>query len=594
MGEGSGAAGIMEKLLLMTQNYCAISNPALKNHRSIEEQMPHLMKLNAAQLVLAAGMLSFPFPAYLPYWLFGLGVLVELILAGKLASVTALLAGQSILRHQGGDSASYAASNRLQDDESDETSVTGKGGDAADPYSAAAPPPPLLEICVPADADADAPARVRFDGRPRDLEAGGRAQPGARQVELQKQRPQPRAATPAALGPLDQSLPSTPQLLGDGPAQPPSNSAPSSAPPALNHAGGAAAAAAAGPNRLDARAITKGIERCEHLHDLEDFVARHSGSFNQLHVSMALLRLHRLAAQKDGFEKSVRHRAAVQAAAALEERARGVEEEGGQRDEPAPPATTSQQQQQQQQQQQEEDTAAEDTAEEEDDGYADDMLNVAADAGGQDDLNYDQQHQRPQYNQQQPQQPQYQAHQRQKQQQLQQPPLQYLPLESAARKSPALRPSQLTADNPLLKTSNPLVRPSVRSLFGGMGREAHLRTLQQDAKEMFWFGKPRLLLYVSSLGGSLLHKPSRQHTLLCQSRRRLATAVPACTCPARHHPPTHRTNRPSRPAPLPARSSSSSSSTSTPSCWRWPPSPSGSATSAIGCTRASDCCPRSR
>jgi hypothetical protein len=52
------------------------------------------MKLNASQLLIAAGLLSFPFPAYLPYWLFGLSVLVELVLAGKLASITTLLAGQ--------------------------------------------------------------------------------------------------------------------------------------------------------------------------------------------------------------------------------------------------------------------------------------------------------------------------------------------------------------------------------------------------------------------------------------------------------------------------------------------------------------------
>jgi hypothetical protein len=52
------------------------------------------MKVNAAMMCLAAAMLSFPFPAYLPYWLFGLSVLLEIILAGKLSSVTTLLAGQ--------------------------------------------------------------------------------------------------------------------------------------------------------------------------------------------------------------------------------------------------------------------------------------------------------------------------------------------------------------------------------------------------------------------------------------------------------------------------------------------------------------------
>jgi hypothetical protein len=52
------------------------------------------MKVNAAMMCLAAAMLAFPFPAYLPYWLFGLSALVEVFLAGKLSSVTTLLAGQ--------------------------------------------------------------------------------------------------------------------------------------------------------------------------------------------------------------------------------------------------------------------------------------------------------------------------------------------------------------------------------------------------------------------------------------------------------------------------------------------------------------------
>jgi hypothetical protein len=56
--------------------------------------VPYLMKLNAAMLCLAAALLSFPFPAYLPYWLFGLSALVELVLAAKLSSVTTLLAAQ--------------------------------------------------------------------------------------------------------------------------------------------------------------------------------------------------------------------------------------------------------------------------------------------------------------------------------------------------------------------------------------------------------------------------------------------------------------------------------------------------------------------
>jgi len=64
--------------------------------------VPYLMKLNAAQLILTAGLLSFPFPAYLPYWLFGLGVLVEVVLAGKLTSVTTLLAAQVGGRGRGG------------------------------------------------------------------------------------------------------------------------------------------------------------------------------------------------------------------------------------------------------------------------------------------------------------------------------------------------------------------------------------------------------------------------------------------------------------------------------------------------------------
>jgi hypothetical protein len=52
------------------------------------------MKLNAATLCVCAALLSFPFPAYLPYWLFGLGVAGELVVAAKLSSVTTLLAAQ--------------------------------------------------------------------------------------------------------------------------------------------------------------------------------------------------------------------------------------------------------------------------------------------------------------------------------------------------------------------------------------------------------------------------------------------------------------------------------------------------------------------
>ncbi|KIZ07029.1 MLO-like protein 12 [Monoraphidium neglectum] len=62
--------------------------------RSIEEHLPHLMKLNAAMMCLAAALLSFPFPAYLPYWLFGLSVVTEFVLAGKLASISTLAAAQ--------------------------------------------------------------------------------------------------------------------------------------------------------------------------------------------------------------------------------------------------------------------------------------------------------------------------------------------------------------------------------------------------------------------------------------------------------------------------------------------------------------------
>jgi hypothetical protein len=52
------------------------------------------MKLNAPMLCLAAALLSLPFPSYMPYWLFGLGVIVEILLAGKLASITTLVAAQ--------------------------------------------------------------------------------------------------------------------------------------------------------------------------------------------------------------------------------------------------------------------------------------------------------------------------------------------------------------------------------------------------------------------------------------------------------------------------------------------------------------------
>lgn len=52
------------------------------------------MKMNAAMLCLAGGLLAFPFPAYLPYWLYAMGVVVEAVLAWKITSVTTLVAAQ--------------------------------------------------------------------------------------------------------------------------------------------------------------------------------------------------------------------------------------------------------------------------------------------------------------------------------------------------------------------------------------------------------------------------------------------------------------------------------------------------------------------
>jgi hypothetical protein len=56
--------------------------------------VPYLMKPNAVQLIIAGALLSFPIPAYVPLWVFGLAVAVEVILSARVTSAVSLLAGR--------------------------------------------------------------------------------------------------------------------------------------------------------------------------------------------------------------------------------------------------------------------------------------------------------------------------------------------------------------------------------------------------------------------------------------------------------------------------------------------------------------------
>jgi len=252
------------------------------------------MKLSAFQLLLAAGFLSFPFPAYLPYWLFGLGVLVELVLAAKMASVTTLLARQPLMQHapdanpfegavQSGLVAKQQHGADRQDGYCDTACVDGRQA-------------PLLEICV---GESRGGGVVGSRGSMAEHEQQMAA------LELQHYKQSEAAAVPTSKAhaqdaeAADAAEPLTPELAaaatahatwkqhGDDQQQ--------------HHQSDTAAGCSSkgAPPHLSSREITKAIEGCQHLHDLEDLVAQYSSSFTQAHVSLALLHLHRLAASQD-------------------------------------------------------------------------------------------------------------------------------------------------------------------------------------------------------------------------------------------------------------------------------------------------------
>jgi hypothetical protein len=304
--------------------------------RSIEEHVPYLMKINATQLVIAAGLLSLPFPAYVPYWLFGLGVAVELVLAGKLSSVTTLLAakvrGRRAWRRCTRAPARPGAGSRWLPLWCHSLSALGfwlagtpdlstppipplhpapkslmKFGDEAalgTPAAATMPtpgppvadPPVVLTVTLheaspkrqlrqqqqaaAAGAYAAPPlSRPYLDGRRGSVHSspmrGGQGLSGsAPPPEWQGGAPEPLRVAP-------RRMPTGSSGGGSGP------SAPQPPPPP-------------GPPPLGSRAITKRIGHCQTLEELEAFVAAYSEAFNQLHVSLSLLQLHKLAQRRSG------------------------------------------------------------------------------------------------------------------------------------------------------------------------------------------------------------------------------------------------------------------------------------------------------
>ena len=60
----------------------------------MEEQLAVVLRLKTIMFFIAAAILACPYPSYVPYWLVGVSVLLELVLAGKLSSTAALLAKQ--------------------------------------------------------------------------------------------------------------------------------------------------------------------------------------------------------------------------------------------------------------------------------------------------------------------------------------------------------------------------------------------------------------------------------------------------------------------------------------------------------------------
>ncbi|KAI8476523.1 MAG: Mlo family-domain-containing protein [Monoraphidium minutum] len=260
--------------------------------RSIEEHVPYLMKLNAVMMCLAAALLSFPFPAYMPYWLFGLSVVVELLLAGKLASVTTLAAGQALVMY----SEDFKGNQFSRSEAGDDMNVTARGGkdlleiyidsqQQKPPPGGAPAEPPLVRVSASAGAAPPAAAAPQTPG-----EAAAAAAAGVRAARMPAAA---AAAAPesAAEATRRQSKELESRLEHRLGAPPPPAPEPM---PKLRPLRTAAGAAAAAPPP-DARAVTRAIERCTSLQELEDYVAAHGATFNQIHVSLALLQLHRIA-----------------------------------------------------------------------------------------------------------------------------------------------------------------------------------------------------------------------------------------------------------------------------------------------------------
>ena len=290
------------------------------------------MKLNAAMMCVAAALLSFPFPAYIPYWLFGLSVLAELVLAYKLSSVTTLLAGQALYLY--GDGAEFGraestvdAAEQLEIDLEDyrrgdaaapggKSAIIGGGGGyyggiavgaAAAPAGAFAPAARGGGKAVESPfADA---AAAPYGGGYVNGGAGGAPVPGGAVRAYNGGGGVPASAlagpgqrvysynyngTAGALDPLPP--PALKPVRTHSPTAAPHDAAAALSPPAAAPAPAPAPAQPAAP--LDTRAITRRIERCKTLQELEDFVAAHGGAFNQIHVSLALLQLHKLAERR--------------------------------------------------------------------------------------------------------------------------------------------------------------------------------------------------------------------------------------------------------------------------------------------------------
>jgi hypothetical protein len=246
------------------------------------------MKLNAAMMCLAAALLSFPFPAYLPYWLFGLSVVLELIVAAKLSSVTTLLAAQALVQYSDcdfdGDSDSRGGLEICIDEPPPFTktghlnghhhlhksSPNSKGAHRAGRGCAYAGVHLSADACGEAAAPILAAVANRVPGGTvpisRRALSNGSASPAA-----------PRHAHgPAAQEEATLELSLERRLDADALAAPPRLK------PLRTSVGGDAP-----PAPMGAREITRRIEDCRDLHELEDFVAANGSSFTQIHGARA-------------------------------------------------------------------------------------------------------------------------------------------------------------------------------------------------------------------------------------------------------------------------------------------------------------------